>query len=133
MVVSGFRAEIFFLYTTTTDIIFYRGSRPCLFMDVKTRLSSAEQQSHELHRTFSHLEHRIREFIELQRALADIHRQLQSLGEGLGSLQSELSALHRVLPSIARNEELERFEKRLDSVPFERFAVSKLPSSDDDE
>jgi hypothetical protein len=94
-------------------------------MEVRTRLANAEQQSHELHRTFSHLEHRIREFIEVQGTLGEMHRQLKEIGLLLGELRSELETVQRVLPSIARKEELERFEKKLDAMPFEFFATKK--------
>ena len=102
-------------------------------MDVRTRLANTEQQSHELHRQFSHLDHRIREFIELQSALGDLHQTLSTLTSELSVLRAELDVLHRVLPSVARKEELERLEKKIDAVPFELFATSKLPSPEDDD
>ena len=92
-------------------------------MDVRTRVANAEEQSLELHRTFSHLEHRIREFIELQTSLVDLHRQLSDLAKELGDVRLELDHVHRYLPTIARKEELERFERKLDAIPFEKLAV----------
>ena len=94
-------------------------------MDVDARLASAEQKSHELYRSFSQLEHRVREFVELQETLKDFHSQIAELTETLQQLKHSLELVHQVLPSIARKEELDRFRKKLDTIPFELLANHK--------
>jgi hypothetical protein len=94
-------------------------------MDIRSRLANAEEQSHELHRSFSHLDHKIREFIELQHSLGDLHAALDGLQVEIQSVRQELSSVHQLLPSVARKEELARISKKLDSIPFEQFAQRK--------
>jgi hypothetical protein len=94
-------------------------------MDTAMRLKNADEQSRELLRTFTALDHRIATCVALQ---ADIH----ALQATLATVRTELEHSKRVLqqiqaalPTVARKEEFERVSQKVNAIPFESLATQR--------
>jgi len=94
-------------------------------MELGHRIDSADAQTFELHKAFSDIEHRIREFTVLQESFVDLHKHIAELTAELSGLQHEIAAIQTSLPGLARKEELQRFTEKLDAIPFEQMASKK--------
>lgn len=103
-------------------------------MDFTARVHSLEQQSRELSATYEGLLHRIRRLREETHALTKLRDELRTSKRHIEEREAHLKRLKEALPRVARKEELERFSKRLESMPFERFVLSPdvhdLPESE---
>ena len=93
-------------------------------MDFAARVRSLEQQSRELSAVYEGLGHRIATIRDDTRTLTALHTEIASVRHVIETRERDLLHLKAQLPRIARKEELERFSKRVDAMPFERFARS---------
>lgn len=93
-------------------------------MDFTARVHSLEQQSRELSATYEGLLHRIRRLREETHALASLRDELRTSRDRIEERENHLARLKEALPRVARKEEIERFSRRLESMPFERFVLS---------
>lgn len=94
-------------------------------MELPSRIKSAEDQSFELHNVFSKLEHRTREFMEVQKLLTELHASTAALQHELATVKSDINAIQAALPSLARKEELSRFKEKIEAMPFETMIKRK--------
>lgn len=94
-------------------------------MDFVARVHSLEQQSRELSAVYEGLIHRTKRLREDLNELTALRKELAVARFLITTREAHLTRLKTALPRIARKEELERFSKRVDAMPFELFATSK--------
>jgi predicted nucleic acid-binding Zn-ribbon protein len=94
-------------------------------MQFQSRIGNAQEQAHELTELYGQLERRIASFIEVQQNLTALRGQMGELQNELQAVRTEVEQLQNALPGIARKEEVEQLGKRLDAMPFEKFATKR--------
>jgi hypothetical protein len=94
-------------------------------MDTKERLKNADQHSRELIATFTKIEHKARELEEFRQTIQIMHEQLAALQTELKGIKADVSSVQSQMPTIARKEEVQRLQSKLDNIPFELLATKK--------
>ena len=106
-------------------------------MDFAARVHSLQQQSRELSASYEGILHRTRRLREETNDLTTLRAEIAKTKKQLLVREAHLSRLKIALPHVARKEELERFTKRVNAMPFEHFAsspsVSRISSGEDKE
>jgi len=93
-------------------------------MDIAARVHSLEQQSRELSATYEGILHRIKRLREETHDLVHLRDELRQARTRVEEREAHLARVKQALPRVARKEELERFSRRLDAMPFEKFVLS---------
>ncbi len=88
-------------------------------MNTMARLHGVEQQFHELSRFYLILNHRLRDFHDMQMRLDVLRDDVKSTKLEVEKVRSVLRDIQQRMPAVARAEEVQRLVQRLDAMPFE--------------